>query len=186
MNRFWDLPSGVVWAGGVALSAVLTALAYGGLVAPSHDRQRQTDALRSELADQSVEARRLEAEAEGLTRMLQDTLDELAAQPRRLGDRRALNQRIADLIELAGGHGLEVLHLEPGRPEPGEHYTLVPLRLGAEADFAQHLSLLDTLHRVAPDLAVAGLSLRTDPRAEAPRPRAEVGLVWFTAVDVSE
>ncbi|MEM9881344.1 MAG: GspMb/PilO family protein [Planctomycetota bacterium] len=183
MNRVWDLPSWAVWAGGVALSAALTALAYGGLVGPSHDRQRQTDAMRAELAEQAVETRRLEAGANALARSLEATRRELADQPRRLGDRRALNQRIADLIELAGDHGLEVLQLEPGPAEPGTHFTLVPLRLEAEADFAQHLSLLDTLHRVAPDLAVAGLSLRTEPRAEASRPRAEVRLVWFTATD---
>ena len=170
-----------VWVGGAVACVILSVMAYGWVVLPSHERQRDAAVTSEQSRAQSDEAAELEHELEQLGQSLQTQRDVLAQQPQALGNYQELNRQIARLIELAQAHGLEVMQLQPGESSRGDHYDILPLRLEAVAGFSQHLAFLESLHTTFPSISVLGLDLASRAREISPRPEGRYRLVWFTA-----
>lgn len=175
-------PAWAVCAGGAAVALTLTVLAYAWIVRPHHDRQQEARQLNEAALAERAEAENLDEQYRALQGAMDRRREALAANPLKLGDRGELNRRIAALIELAERQGVEVLQLQPGEVTAGEHYDLLRLRLESVATFGQYLSMLDELHASFADMSVVALDLSSPPRAEAPRPRGGIELVWFTSV----
>jgi Tfp pilus assembly protein PilO len=174
-------PAWVVWLGGGLACVILSVMAYGWVVQPSHARKQEALQLSAEAKQRHAEVQRLEDQLDALGQTLRQQEDQLAALPLSLGDPRQLNRKIAQVIALAQEHELEVLQLQPGEPTRAEHFDLVPLRLQATAGFPQHLAFLEALHTRFPSVSVLGLELAGPSRAEAARPEAAYRLMWFTA-----
>lgn len=185
MTRAW-IQRQPVWltVGGCALAGLsLTVGSLVGVVMPVQRSEAAAKQSVAELDTAESAADQLQREAEALTKRLAAREVDLAATPVKLGDRRELNQRVADLIALAQESGLEVFTLQPGLAEAAEHYRVVPLRLEAGGSFGRQLAFMDQLHTVFPDVRVADVKLETRPREAQPRPSVVMGLRWFTALD---
>ncbi|MEM6855960.1 MAG: hypothetical protein AAF593_16270 [Planctomycetota bacterium] len=176
-------PAWLVWSGGALAALALTWMAYAWVVAPNHERAREADEINTAAAAERATAQQLEDQLGLLTQAMAERRAALDAMPLKLGNRQQLNLQIASLIQLAQAQGLEVLQLQPGETQPGEHYDLTGLRLEAIAGFPEHLAFLDALHAAFPDVSVVGLNLTSNARNANPRPRASFNLVWFTSVD---
>lgn len=87
-----------------------------------------------------------------------------------------LNQRLADLAELASGEGLEVAGVQPGSPRAVERYQVVPLPLTGRGSYRSFTDFLRRLHRECPDMGVTSVSLRA---ADAGSASFAVNLVWY-------
>ncbi|MEM8738722.1 MAG: type 4a pilus biogenesis protein PilO [Planctomycetota bacterium] len=174
-------PPWAVWLGGTALALGMTAFAYLGLVTPSQARQAEARAVTRAAAETKATAHTLATQLEELHRAIARRTQALETLPVQLGDRDMLNRRIAALIQLAQDQQLEVLQLQPGEPQPGEHYDLLPLKLEADAAFPEHLAFLERLHTAFPDISVVGVELDSRVRETRPRPRVTVAMAWFIA-----
>lgn len=169
-----------VWGVCLAAAVVVTVLVYVLVIAPAQESRRQDAETSQRARAQAEDARRLQARVDTLHHELQTIRHDLDAQRIELGDPARLNQRIAWLIELARGAGMEVLQLQPGGEQPTEDYTLRAMRLETNATLAQQAGFLRELHEAFPDMSVVGLDITQTPGAGAARPRAVFHLVWFT------
>ncbi|MEM9417879.1 MAG: hypothetical protein AAGA25_02340 [Planctomycetota bacterium] len=175
-------PAWLVWSGGVIAAVALTWMAYAWVVEPNHERASKADQINAAAENERRNAEQLGAQLEILNTKMADRREALDSMPVKLGDPRQLNRQIASLIELAQVQGVEVLQLQPGETTPDENYDLTALRLEAQAGFPAYLAYLEALHTSFPDISVVGMQLKSNPREANPRPRAELSLVWFTAV----
>ncbi len=179
-------PAWLIWIGCATLSTALTLVVYLMIVVPVHEQRRASAELASTLRTRQSQVQRLEADLLGLQTALTRSRASLAAQPLELGDRRELNRRIAALIHAAQSQGLEVLQLQPGRLETGEHYDRTELRFEASATLHEHLAMLERLHTDYPDMSVSALDIGGAVRAANPRPKITMQLVWYTRVGADE
>jgi Tfp pilus assembly protein PilO len=183
IRPFERQPAWIVWIGSATLSSVLTLVVYLWIVVPVYQQQNAQAALLASVQEKQAEAVKLESQLRDYSAKLFHQQAAMAHQPVELGNRRELNRRIAALIESAQSLGLEVLQVQPGTVTPNEHFDLVELRLEAVGTFAQHLSILDALHKEYPDVSVIDLSLSSEVRSANPRPTLNLKLAWFTRVD---
>jgi hypothetical protein len=164
-------------AAGVAFLAAVTLGAYLLQIQPAirHHEHARLQAI--ELASARAKARELE-------RTVQLTRDQLAAAQRAasqaslaLQPPSAMNQRLAQLTELAGANRLAIDALESGAlahaggipaTAGGQRHALVPIRVSGRGDYRSFQIFLHRLRQNMPDLAVVSFDLTaTGLRAEA-------------------
>ena len=173
-------PVWIVAGGGAATALLLTVLTWGWVVRPAQAQDAAARVAADAHAAQQAEVRQLDSRLAELEQGLTSRRQLLQDQPQHLGQRRQLNRQIARLIELARGHGLEVVQLQPAPLLPGEYFNRVPMTLEAAAGFAEHLAFLEDLHGSVPSVAVVGLQLDTQLRDPRARPTGRYELHWFT------
>lgn len=97
------------------------------------------------------------------------------------GPTRTLNERLADIARIAEGRGVRVHTVKPGVAEPGEFFTITPIAIVGEADYAAVAGFVRDLLEALPDVTVESLEVRARRSGNgAAGAGLTVGLAWYT------
>lgn len=174
-----DLVFGSAWA-----TALLAGWAL--VVAPVQGRREALAAQERELGELNQKAKELDEMRAAQSQRLTEIERALSGLRVRLQDAGALNQRLAELTNLADQigadprRGLKVEQITPGTPTVGPRFTTVPIRLSGVSTYAAASAFLERLQERFPDTGVTGLTLKVRGEDTA---EAEFGmdLVWYAA-----
>ncbi len=156
-------------AGGLAAVAVVSVLAYGGVIRPRAAAAHEAAMLDQEHR-QLVERDRQAAEEARLAELKAAELQErLGGLPDVLGPVSALNKRLAELGAAADQFGVRILELKQGAEVPAPTHVRVGIRLRGTGTYGGVTNLLSHLHEQFPDLAVSSVAVAVqgDDRVQA-------------------
>ncbi len=181
VDRFLNI-SGLARSVAVTLVAavVLTVVAYFAVLSPVHASWDEQTQLSAQADQRDNDVRAIRDELEQARAHLESIRDELAHEQIDLGDASQINRRIAALIALAQGNGLEVAQLQPGGKETAEHYQMLALQLEAVATPDAHAQFLAKLYERFPDMSVLAMDLTVTRGQRPARPRGVYRMIWFT------
>ena len=180
-QRWGHLVSWHVDVAGAVVCVLVTALAYGAVVAPLLRTQAVIAVGYQQLADQRKEATQL-CNALLALRSRSNTLEDLSAQTRarlRLTDQ--MNGRVAELTGLLDQYALEVDTLKAGTSITGSFCDLVPIRISGRGGYRECRTFLHELHQTMPDLRAVGFDLKADPAKPEAGGQFRLDLFWYAA-----
>jgi Tfp pilus assembly protein PilO len=166
---------------GLAVCVLLTLLVYLGAIRPIRQRYGAVQARRAELDAKSQQARKLAQQHAAIERRLKAVADQLARGPLQPVPSTRVNQRIAQVTDLACRCGLKVDEVRPGKTQSLPHFDAVPIRLSGMGSYANCVQLLHLLRRSFPDKVVTHLELSGSPAGRERQARLRVDLVWYAA-----
>lgn len=173
LRRWWRVD-----ATAVALCAVFTlTFYYGGLVPLMRERDG-TLARQDELATRRENASSLAASVARVRSQLQGVREAIDQTPLTLQPSRLVNNRLAELTELAIAHGVQIEHVEPAPSRISGRYEIIPLRMAGVGRFPTSAVFLHKLREGFPDTVIAGFELSGNPAAPGTG-RFEMELHWF-------
>jgi Tfp pilus assembly protein PilO len=162
----------------VALCFLMTlGLYYGGLVPLMRDRDA-TLARQDELEKRRQNASSLAASVARVRSQLHGVREAIDGTPLKLQPSRLVNNRLAELTELANAQGLLIEHIEPSPARAAGRYEIVPLRMAGVGRFPTCVVFLHKLREGFPDTGIAGFQLSGNPSAPGTG-RFELELHWF-------
>ncbi len=164
-------------AGATVLVAAVSLGGWFGVLGPARAEASAAGSAGQRLEEARAAAAVAEARvaAVGTRRVALEARLAAGVEPGRI-DRR--NARLAGLLSLAEGEGLEVLRLDPKEPTPGAGFARVGIDLEAVGVYATHLAFLGGLDAGPEDLSVEAfrLTARGDGKLAG-----VYGLVWVVA-----
>ncbi len=166
---------------GIGVCLVVTALVYWIGIHPQFARQVEAEQARRSLQNKEADATQLVNQLTGLKRDLATVEGQLHASPLRLLPTSAINKRIAALAALAEQHHLKINQVQPGTPEPGKHYSTVPIRLSGSGRFTHVVAFMHQLHVEFKDVGVASWSVSGDPADDDDEAEFAFSLAWFAS-----
>ena len=92
-----------------------------------------------------------------------------------------LNQRLAEIADLATRSGLQVHEVQPGGIISGDRFETVPVQMAGEGSYQSCARFLSQLHEAFPDTGVSSLELTGSPAAPGQTAKFRMGLSWFAA-----
>ncbi len=179
-----DLRSSVRWwrldAAAVGACLLMTALLYFGGLEPLMAARDRTASRQKDLEAQREHASALAVSVSRARTQLHAVQEAIRQNPLKLQPSRLVNNRIAELTELANAHELEIEHIEPSPSRNAGRYEVVPLRVAGVGAFPKCVVFLHRLRQGFPDTGVAGFRLSGNPTAPGTG-RFELELQWFAA-----
>ncbi len=175
-NTMW-----MIHAGGVVCCLLLTAGAYLTAIQPVLDAQMESRAQRIQLAEQQRIATDLDRTLGQLHRQMTLVNAELEQSQLQLESAGRINQRIAELTEIANDAGLRIQQIDPGRKHSDHLFDVVPIELGGKATYRNYLLFLRQLHSRFADIAVAEFQVVGAPESPTDEATFKLRLCWFTA-----
>jgi Tfp pilus assembly protein PilO len=167
---------------GLAICAVITALAYFTVIEPVSEAQASRRIERVELTNsQELLTRR----ASVVSLLAQD----LANMKRAASNMPAFqtlpaqqsNQRLADLTSLAAQSSLNVDEMRTASAIAGNRFQIVPIHLAGRGTFQNCTSFLHHLRRAFPDTSVSSLKIAKQPDMSAEHTTFRLQLSWYAA-----
>jgi len=174
--RWWLID---VAALGLCLGLTVTVYFIG--VHPLLTKQVESATRRRELREQRKEASDLQGTLASLKRELSTVERTLAQSPLRLEPTTAINQRLAQITDLAARCGLKLNEIQPGKAFPGRHYDTVPMVLSGAGTYHTCATFLHQLHLSFPDMGVTAFSVGGDPTSGQTTATFKFTLAWFAA-----
>ncbi|MBC7771579.1 MAG: hypothetical protein H7210_03705 [Pyrinomonadaceae bacterium] len=172
-----------IHAAGVTFAAGIAAGSYLLFVGPSLGRGEEMTVKQAELAAQQEElitlstankdtqaalaAARLAAQSSGVT----------------LQTRQQLNQRLADLTQLATRSHLEIEQLAAGKYAEGLRYGTISIHCTGKGMYRDCAAFVAACGVEYPDIAVIGLTATSNPEIPESPVFLMVDLLWFIASD---
>ena len=99
----------------------------------------------------------------------------------RLYPARQVNQRIAQVTDLATSGGLKIDDVQLGRNSKAEHSTRVPICLAGSGTYLTCSQFLRELNRTLPDTGVTLLEMWGNPGSDIEAATFRLDLVWHAA-----
>lgn len=167
-------------AAGLAVCLIIGAAAYLLGFGPLLADRALVLGHRQALADQTVEASKLDDEV----KKAQDTRDKLqkqVAQIRPLDPPSRVNQRVKDLTDIAAGCGLKVGEIGPGAPAAGTRFTTVPIRLKGIGEYRTIAEFFARVHERFRDTAIVGFRASCNIESDKPDAEFSFDLEWYAA-----
>lgn len=90
-----------------------------------------------------------------------------------------MNQRVAQVAELAMDSGLKVDQIHPGVPASGQRYQMVPIKLTGVGSYKTCMVFLHRIRQVFPDTGVSSLQLSGNPSAPSTEATFRINLSWY-------
>lgn len=168
-----------VYAVGVLVCAGLTAGAYVLGVEPALARQAEQESLLADLDTRQARIAALNGSAERARRDLAAARQAMADLPLHLLPADRINQRLAQLTDLAGEVALTLHEVRPGSTAAAADYQTVSIHVAGVGTYPACAAFLHRLHRDFPDTAVQSFTTAgtgTDGTAEF-----RFDLTWHTA-----
>ncbi|OPX21901.1 MAG: hypothetical protein B1H04_05835 [Planctomycetales bacterium 4484_123] len=166
---------------GVAACVVFTLLTYFlGLKPILADRARAV-AARAALEAQQAKAVKLEASVLAVRARLVEVQQALTKTAVHLHPARRVNQRIAQVAELAAKSGLKVNDIRLGPSAATPRYVGIPILLAGTGTFQSCTRFLHQLNRALPDTGVTVLELQGNPKDEFQVAQFHFQLLWYAA-----
>lgn len=163
---------------GLCAVALLTGLAWFGVVTPV-EASRAGDAERAlRLQTLTASADAAEAEVEALERRTTEARALAARAELRTRPVTELNARISALVASAEAADLRTDTVRPGDPRPDGAAVRVPIRVAGRGSYPALTAFLDSLHANDRDIAVTGVTVARGDGATGAA-RFEVDLTWW-------
>ena len=175
MNR-WH-----VEAAGAGLLAVISLVAFLGIVNPSSDAATTRLATQVELEDK----RTLVAQIQDLRRQLKQQIARVQQERERtwvhLNSARHLNERTAQIIGLASSKNLVIDETSSGEAQSQERYQTILIHVAGTGTYSQSAAFLHDLHDELHDVSVVGFELSDNPSTPSTRATFQFDLQWYAA-----
>jgi Tfp pilus assembly protein PilO len=168
-------------ATGITAVLLLTAAAYCLVVQPSLDRRQERARRATELATEAAKRREIDLNLKAASDNLKSVLTFIRENKVDLQPTTAVNEHLARLTDLAARAGLDVDTVEPGREEPGAHYTTVPIRMTGRATPRKFADFLSRMRQQQPDHGLVDLSLSGQPSPNEAPASFTLTLLWYAA-----
>lgn len=172
-------------AAGVIATLALTLVGYLLGVEPGLDDRTIQQRRLSSLQAREQEVRIAEADLFAATFRKQTLVSQVNALPFELEDPAAVNDRLVRVARLADDARVVVQQVSPGKPEYGERFTAVPIRLVGESTYATLVQFLRGLRAEMPDVGVSELKLTGVPTDSVGKASFSISCVWYAASAVS-
>ncbi len=168
-------------AAGAATCVALTLLAYFAGFRPLASSHAASAIRGNELGRQRRKCSELRSSLAALEARLVDARQELAKSPIRLRSGRHVNQRIAEITELAGSCGLKVDDIGLGQAFSTSHYRAIPIQVAGTGSYGTSMVFLQRLHQTFPDTAVSKLELLRAAQRRSMLSTFKLSLLWYAA-----
>lgn len=173
---------------GVAVCLLAAVTLYITIVHPSRLRHRDHAAQQMKLESRRQAARKL-ADQDGLLKaQLQELNQALRDTPLKIREARFINNRLADVAQLAGACDLKIDQMQPGRRMVGSHYETIPIYLNGAGTYPTFARLLHELHEQNgfADTGIVSFDLSGDPASDSEDASFKLELAWHTAPGAPE
>lgn len=180
------MTSGPVWhihAGGAIGAIAVAAAAYVLVVGPAMGRGELVNQRRAQLASQQAELAALTASNKDAQTALAAAQGAVESGGLRLQTRDHLNQRLADLTQLATEHSLEIAQLAAGKSTDGARHGTVGIQLSGKGTYLACDSFLEACAEQFHDLAVISLTASSNPEIPQSPILLTLDMLWFIAPD---
>lgn len=163
--------------------AALSAGVFFAGLKPLLDTRAVMAQQRQQLAAQHEAASTSSALLLALRQQLSQTERAVQSDPLRLKPVDALNQRVAEITQLAQSGGLQIEKVRPSASVAGEHYQTVKIELAGAGSFQASSQFIHALHQNLPDIAVESLALEGRPvrPGQPAAPGFRLELCWYAA-----
>ncbi len=165
---------------------LLTVGAGFFLFAPLTKTRSAVAAQRMELTQDVQTVQDQMEQARKLRHALASAKDQLQAQRISLLDPSRINERIADLGELAQEAKLTVQRVQPGWPMTVGRYDCVPIRMLVRGSYPTCTSFMHSLHQRLVDISIESFQLRRIDEDGPAVAELQVDLIWFAAAQGDE
>ncbi len=166
---------------GVVACVIFTLLTYFLGLKPILAARARAVAARARLEAQQAKATKLEASILALRAQLVEVEQALAKTAIKLHPARHVNQRIAQVAELAAKSGLKVDDIRLGPGAKTARYVGMPIVLAGTGTFRNCTRFLHRLNRTLPDTGVTVLELQGNPKDDFQVARFHFQLLWYAA-----
>jgi len=174
--RLWHLD-----ATGAGTCVALTFLAYFAGFRSLASSHAASATRQNELNRQRRKCSELRASSSALEARVVDVQQQLAKSPVRLQSGRHVNQRIAEITELAGSCGLKVDDIGLGQTFSTSHYRAVPIHVAGTGSYGTCMVFLQRINQTFPDTAVSKLELLRAAQRRSMVSTFKLSLLWHVA-----
>ena len=175
-RRLWSI-DGI----GLGVCAALSLAGCLVVIQPVLRAGTQRTAMRSTLGEQKSRAAELRQRRVALGRELERLDEQLAASELQLQSPQYLNRRMARLVELAAGSGLDIHETRQGKVRAHQRLQQVPLHLAGTGSYPDCAAFLHRVHETLPDMSIVDFELTGHPGARAVPADFRFDLVWYAA-----
>ncbi|HWA49612.1 MAG TPA: hypothetical protein VG742_15170 [Dongiaceae bacterium] len=165
---------------GLAIIAGLSASAYFGLVSPTLRRHEQLHAQAAELRGEQSRVRDLERTVRSTTDRFDATQRQLQANPFVLEPASRLNDRLAELTELAGTNNLQVDAVESGALTASQRFSTISIRISGRGSYPDCAAMLQQMRSTMPDVGLVTLQLGASGGTTDINASFMLELLWYT------
>ncbi len=166
---------------GIFLCAVIAILGYYWGVRPVVQRHKTVAEQETQLKTNRKNLDELAGIISSLKNKLTTVSKALADSPIELQSAYSVNPRIAHLAELAGGSGIKIDKIQPGRPISSSRFQTVPIYLAGSGSFPAFVTMLRRLGETFADTAVVSFDLTANPANPAIAAEFQIDLLWYAA-----
>jgi Tfp pilus assembly protein PilO len=160
---------------------VLTAAAYIFGIQPLLDREQQQKEQEQTLAAKTAQANQSTAQLTALRNQLSKVRDAVSHSAIKLQSTAHLNQRLAEVTQMAGACGLQVNEIQPGAIVSGDRYETVPLHLAGFGAYEACAVFMHKLHQAFPDTGLSSFELTGTPNQPTNPAVFRFTLTWYAA-----
>lgn len=171
-------------AAGLAACVAFTLLAYFAGIRPLLGKRADTSAKQVQLDARRRSCSELEASLIALKRQLAAAQQAMAESSVRLQPAHFVNQRVANIADLAAGSGLKIDDIQLGLSSSTSRYTVIPISLAGSGTYRTCMRFLHRLNQTFPDAAVSMFALSANPGDLAARAAFRFQLLWHAAPTV--
>ena len=168
-------------AAGAGLLAVISLVAFLGIVNPSSNAATTRLATQDELEDQ----RTLVAQIEDLRRQLKQQIARVQQEQEttwvHLDSARHLNERTAQIVSLASARNLVIDESRSGDAQSQEQYQTILIHVAGTGSYSHSAAFLHGLHDEMHDVSVVGFELSDNPSTPSTRATFQFDLQWYAA-----
>jgi len=166
---------------GAAGCVTFTLLIYFLGLAPLLDARTDLAAEQGTLSQQRQKSSHSEAAVAALKARLAEVEQALTKIQVRLHPARHVNQRIAQVAELAISNGLKIDDVQLGHSSGTSRYTSIPIALAGSGTYRTCTQFLHRLNQALPDTGVTVLELWGNPRSDIEAAAFRMELIWYAA-----
>lgn len=164
---------------GITVCAALTGLCYIALIRPVTLNRVAYAQLQPQLAERAQAVKKAKARLTALQTELEVTKTQLADLPLRLEPSSRVNNRLAQLTDLAAEMGIEVHQVQPDPARAGKRYDVVEITLSGSGDYGQVTHFMRGVHDTFADTAIVEFDLKSAGTTVSAA-QFNIGLAWYT------
>jgi hypothetical protein len=165
-------------AGAVAC-VILSLAAYALVVVPARSLRTAGAEFDASLRSSRAKLVQLEHERDALAVEVNRVAAALASSRIDLRPLRALNARLAALVDAASRAGIEIQETRADEATPRGRFRAVPVHLAGTGTYPQVAHFLHVLHMEMPDVEVVTFELSGKSDADEGRATLVIDLVWY-------
>jgi Tfp pilus assembly protein PilO len=170
-------------AAGTGLCVALTAAMYLIGLSPLVERYEQVQGSTRQLNEQNRKSSSLSSSVATARAQLAAVRKATASNPLRLLPARLVNNRLAEITELAAANGLIIEQIHPAAGRKSGRYEIVPIRIDGRGAYPTATTFMRRLRETFPDTGVASFKLSGNPSAPKTPATFELTLEWYALAE---